>query len=84
MSSDIPYTPKGEPTIEFVEHNNAKFKTVTWKVPNEVTYKGKIIYVHGFAEQSNVYTEFLIIYHRMVMKFSFLIKEELEKHHQGN
>lgn len=58
MSSDIPYTPKGEPTIEFVEHNNAKFKTVTWKVPNEVTYKGKIIYVHGFAEQSNVYTEF--------------------------
>ena len=56
--TDIPYTPKGEPIVEFIEHNKAKFKTVTWKVPSEVTYKGKILYVHGFAEESNVYTEY--------------------------
>ena len=55
---EIPYKPKGTPEIEFVEHNGANFKTVTWKVPQSVSYKGKIIYVHGFAEESNVYTEF--------------------------
>ncbi|CAK9436898.1 uncharacterized protein LODBEIA_P14200 [Lodderomyces beijingensis] len=53
----IPYEAKGVPIIEFVEHNQANFKTVTWKVPDSVQYKGKVIYVHGFAEDSNVYTE---------------------------
>ncbi|EMG49625.1 (Monoglyceride) lipase, putative [Candida maltosa Xu316] len=54
----IPYTPIGAPTVEFVEYNKANFKTVTWKVPESVPYKGKIIYVHGFAEDSTIYTEF--------------------------
>ncbi|KAI5954522.1 hypothetical protein KGF54_002297 [Candida jiufengensis] len=53
----IPFEPKGKAINEFVEYNGAKFKTVTWKVPNNVKYLGKIIYVHGFAEQANVYTE---------------------------
>ena len=79
---EIPYKPKGTPEIEFVEHNGANFKTVTWKVPQSVSYKGKIIYVHGFAEESNVYTEFLIICLKMVTKFSFSIKEVLVKLHQ--
>lgn len=58
MVVEIPYKPQGEPIIEFVDYNGAKFKTVTWKVPEGVQYKGKIIYVHGFAEHSSIYTEF--------------------------
>lgn len=54
----IPYTPKGTPVSEFVVHNKANFKTVTWKVPEDVTYKGKIVYLHGFSEESGLYTEF--------------------------
>ncbi|KAG7196069.1 uncharacterized protein KQ657_000080 [Scheffersomyces spartinae] len=54
----IPYTPKGTPKVETVVYNKANFKTVTWKVPEGVTYKGKIIYVHGFSEESGLYTEF--------------------------
>lgn len=53
----IPYDAIGKPIIEFIPFNNAKFKTVTWKVPESVEYKGKIIYVHGFAEHSSIYTE---------------------------
>ncbi|KAI3403005.2 hypothetical protein KGF56_004258 [Candida oxycetoniae] len=54
----VPYEAKGTPIVEFVEHNGAKFKTVCWKVPQSVKYKGKIIFVHGFSEQSGIYTEF--------------------------
>lgn len=53
----LPYEAKGEPVIDFIPFNGAKFKTVTWKVPNDVEYKGKIIYVHGFFEHSSIYTE---------------------------
>lgn len=53
----VPYEAKGIPIVERVEYNGANFKTVTWKVPETVKYKGKIIYVHGFAEQLNIYTE---------------------------
>ncbi|CAI5757385.1 unnamed protein product [Candida verbasci] len=54
----IPYTPTNSPIEEWVEYNGANFKTVTWKVPSDKKYKGKIIYVHGFAENSKVYTEY--------------------------
>lgn len=53
----LPYEAKGEPVIDFIPFNGAKFKTVTWKVPSDVEYKGKIIYVHGFFEHSSIYTE---------------------------
>lgn len=55
MSSDIPYKPKTTPVNDWVEYNGAKFKTVSWSVPEGTTYKGKIIMVHGFAEHSELY-----------------------------
>lgn len=54
----LPYTAVGEPVIEKVPYNGVTFKTVTWKVPQNKEYKGKIIYVHGFCEHSTIYTEF--------------------------
>lgn len=54
----LPYDPKGEPIKEQVPYNGATFFTTTWKVPESVTYKGKIIYVHGFCEHSDIYTQF--------------------------
>lgn len=54
----LPYEPKGEPIKEQVPYNGATFYTATWKVPENVPYKGKIIYVHGFCEHSNIYTQF--------------------------
>lgn len=57
-SIPIPYTAIGEPVIETVPYDNLNFKTVTWKVPEDKEYKGKIIYVHGFFEHSTIYTEF--------------------------
>lgn len=56
-SVPIPYEPKETPLVEFIEYDKINFKTVTWKVPENVEYKGKIIYVHGFAEHSSIYTE---------------------------
>jgi len=54
----VPYDAKNTPKIEFAEYNGARFKTVEWPVPEGVEYKGKVVYVHGFAEEANVYTEF--------------------------
>lgn len=54
----LPYEPKSEPIKEEVPYNGVTFFTTTWKVPENVTYKGKIIYVHGFCEHSNIYTQF--------------------------
>lgn len=54
----LPYEPKGEPILEQVPYNGVTFFTTTWKVPEDVTYKGKIIYVHGFCEHANIYTQF--------------------------
>lgn len=52
-----PYTPTGKPsTTSFVKHNGANFKTVEYEHSGE--YKGTIIFVHGFAEQSDLYIEF--------------------------
>ncbi|GEQ71274.1 hypothetical protein JCM33374_g4955 [Metschnikowia sp. JCM 33374] len=53
----IPYTPIGSPVTEIVKGNGLDFNTVTWKVPQGVKYKGKLVYVHGFAEHSALYTE---------------------------
>lgn len=55
---DIPYSPLGTPVVETVPYDGLNFKTVTWKVPSDVAYKGKIVYVHGFFEHSTIYTEF--------------------------
>ncbi|KAK6455587.1 Alpha/Beta hydrolase protein [Scheffersomyces xylosifermentans] len=54
----VPYTPSHEPVEEFVEFNGAKFRTVSWNVPETITRKGKVIFVHGFAESAPLYTEF--------------------------
>lgn len=54
----FPYEPIGQPVIESVPYNDVTFKTVTWKVPENKEYKGKIIYVHGFCEHSTIYTQF--------------------------
>lgn len=56
-TAPIPYTPIGTPLTEKVKCNGLDFETVTWKVPQGVEYKGKIIYVHGFAEHCSLYTE---------------------------
>ncbi|EGW32406.1 uncharacterized protein SPAPADRAFT_61472 [Spathaspora passalidarum NRRL Y-27907] len=58
MPAEIPYKPKGKPTIEFIDYNGAKFKTVFWSVPEGVANKGRLIYVHGFAEHADLYTQF--------------------------
>lgn len=55
---DVPYDPIGTPVEDFISFNKAKFKTVTWNAPETVKYRGRIIYVHGFAEHSSLYTEF--------------------------
>lgn len=55
---ELPYTPKKQPVVEFIPFDGLKFKTVTWKAPDSVEYRGRIIYVHGFAESSTIYTEF--------------------------
>lgn len=52
----IPYTAIGVPKVSYVEHNGANFKIVEWEHAGE--YKGQILYVHGFAEDSTIYTEF--------------------------
>lgn len=56
MSIPIPYTPSQEPIIEFVPHDGLKFKTVLYKHSGD--YKGRILFVHGFSEDSKIYTEF--------------------------
>lgn len=58
MSVPIPYTPKGAPVEESVPYDGLNFKTVTWKVPETTPYRGKIVYAHGFCEESTIYTEF--------------------------
>lgn len=58
MTVEIPYKTNNEPIVNFVEFDKANFKTVLWKAPSTATYKGKIIYVHGFAEHSTIYTEY--------------------------
>lgn len=60
VSADIPlpYTPVGEPLIETIPLDGLDFKVVTWNVPEDVTYKGTIVYIHGFCEHSTIYTEF--------------------------
>ncbi|OBA20138.1 alpha/beta-hydrolase [Metschnikowia bicuspidata var. bicuspidata NRRL YB-4993] len=57
-SAPIPHDPIGTPITEKVKCNGLDFETVTWKVPPNVEYKGKIVYVHGFAEHCSIYTEF--------------------------
>lgn len=52
-----PYTATTTPSTEFIKFNGANFKTVTWKVPENVAYKGKIIYVHGFCESLDLYIQ---------------------------
>lgn len=54
----IPYTPIGTPIVASVPYDGLNFKTVTWKVPADIPYKGKIVFVHGFFEHSTIYTEF--------------------------
>ncbi|SGZ49760.1 CIC11C00000005941 [Sungouiella intermedia] len=54
----LPYTPIGTPIVDSVKYDNIVFKTVTWKVPEGTDYKGKIVYVHGFCEHSDIYLEF--------------------------
>ncbi|CCE83037.1 Piso0_002811 [Millerozyma farinosa CBS 7064] len=54
---DVPYDPIGKPVESFISFNKANFKTVTWNAPENVKYRGRIIYVHGFAEHSSLYTE---------------------------
>jgi Lysophospholipase len=58
MEIQPPYTSARAPFVEFIEFNGANFKTVNWKVPETSVYKGKIVYVHGFAEDSSLYVEF--------------------------
>jgi acylglycerol lipase len=54
----VPYDPINTPIVAVEEFNGAKMKTVSWKVPQGTPYKGKVIYVHGFNEDSKVYTQF--------------------------
>lgn len=54
----IPYTAIGAPVVATVPYDGLNFKTVTWKVPADIPYKGKIVFVHGFFEHSTIYTEF--------------------------
>ncbi|KAK6197590.1 Alpha/Beta hydrolase protein [Scheffersomyces amazonensis] len=52
---ELPYKSRNEPIPGEIEYNQAKFKFFTWKVPEGITQKGKIVYVHGFFEQSDLY-----------------------------
>lgn len=53
----VPYTAKGTPVVSKVPHNGANFHVVEWPHRSD-TYRGTVIYVHGFAELSGIYTEF--------------------------
>lgn len=59
MSVALPYTPKIEPVVEYIPYDGLKFKTVFYEHPKDVEYKGRILWVHGFSEDSLIYTEFL-------------------------
>ncbi|ABN65442.2 predicted protein [Scheffersomyces stipitis CBS 6054] len=58
MAVEIPYKPVNKVVVDFVDYNGAKFRTASWSVPEGSTRKGKIIFVHGFAESHEIYTEF--------------------------
>lgn len=58
MAIEIPYKTENEPEVGFIEFDKANFKTVTWKAPESVPYKGRIVYVHGFSEHATIYTEY--------------------------
>lgn len=57
-SVPVPYPPIGKPDIGSVSHNGVDFVTNTWNVPEDKDYKGTIVYVHGFSEVSELYTNF--------------------------
>ncbi|ODV80425.1 alpha/beta-hydrolase [Suhomyces tanzawaensis NRRL Y-17324] len=55
MPVEVPYKPQNTPISEKVSFNGSDFVTYSWKVPSGVEYKGKIVYVHGFFENSELY-----------------------------
>lgn len=58
MTTEPPYTPVNEPKIEYIPFDGLKFKTVFYQHPEDTEYKGRIVYVHGFAESSTIYVEY--------------------------
>ncbi|CAH6722785.1 monoglyceride lipase [[Candida] jaroonii] len=61
MAVKVPYTPKKQPVIEFIPFDGLKFKTEFWQHAEGSTYIGRILYVHGFAEDSKMYCEYFDI-----------------------
>lgn len=55
---ELPYNASKQPIVDFIPFDGLKFKTVFWQAPESVPYKGRILWVHGFAESSTIYTEF--------------------------
>ncbi|CAN3354069.1 monoglyceride lipase [Diutina catenulata] len=53
--TEYPYTAKNTPQESTEDFNGATFKIVRWAADPQVPYLGKVFYVHGFAEQSDVY-----------------------------
>lgn len=58
MDVVVPYATSRKPTEEFIEFDGANFKTSFWDIPEGTEYKGRIVYVHGFAEHAELYTVF--------------------------
>ncbi|KAI0462522.1 hypothetical protein LJB42_004016 [Komagataella kurtzmanii] len=54
---DLGYFPKGTPVTSDPIVNGIPFRTTFWPVPEGVTVKGRILFVHGLAEHALVYTE---------------------------
>lgn len=54
---NVPYTPIGKPKISKISHNGASFKVSQWDHAGK--YLGTILVVHGFAENSILYVEYL-------------------------
>lgn len=59
MSVPLPYTPKIQPVVEYIPYDGLKFKTVFYEHPKDTEFKGRLVWVHGFSEDSLIYTEFL-------------------------
>ncbi|KAK6463770.1 Alpha/Beta hydrolase protein [Scheffersomyces coipomensis] len=52
-----PYKAINTPISATINYKGADFKAQTWKVPEGTPLKGKIVYVHGFAESSGLYVK---------------------------
>lgn len=50
-----PYTPTVQPVERLVPLNGITFRTVLWRVPADVAFRARVVFVHGFCEHAELY-----------------------------